>query len=200
MQLVRASELDENVRDHLVEVFLDGFVPQLGYFSKDRDRLARALAHIFLLDNFVVAVDGRRIVAMAGISTGNEQVVRLSAPVLREQLGLVKGTMAAAALTAEWEHPYPVMVGADWGSIQFVATAADHRRRGAARAVLEHILATSGHDSYILEVGDGNTAAVALFESLGFRETARTPDTDAKRSGNEELLYLRYDRPTAAAG
>ncbi|BAK36818.1 hypothetical protein MLP_38040 [Microlunatus phosphovorus NM-1] len=48
---------------------------------------------------------------------------------------------------------------------------------------------------FIFEVGDRDTAAVALYESLGFTELARVPDPDSKHSGYDYLLYLRLDHP-----
>jgi ribosomal protein S18 acetylase RimI-like enzyme len=53
-----------------------------------------------------------------------------------------------------------------------LGTLPSERRRGAARALLAHIVATSGAAGgrrVSLEVGRNNTAAVRLYESAGFR-------------------------------
>ena len=121
--------------------------------------------------------------------------MELNAAHLRRELGLLRGSIAAVVLTKVWRRGYPIPIGDGWGSIQFVAAAADQRRRGGARAVLEHIIEHSGHTTYVLEVGDRNTAAVALYESLGFTELARVPDPDSKHSGYDYLLYLKLNRP-----
>ena len=193
MEVVRATALEDGGAQ-LARVFVDGFGQHLQYFSKDPLRLAAAFTHMFLTDCFFVAVEDDEVIAMAGISSGNEPAVQVRAAPLRRELGLLRGSIAAAMLDKMWRSEYPVPVGDDWGSVQFVATAAGSRRRGGARAVMEYVIEHSGYDTYILEVGDRNAAAVALYESLGFTEHARVPDPHAKHSGYDNLLYLRLDR------
>lgn len=59
------------------------------------------------------------------------------------------------------------------------------RRRGIARRLLEHILEETGVDRATLEVRRSNTAALRLYEGLGFTTTAvrqryySNPDEDA---------------------
>ncbi len=178
----------------LARVFIDGFGDYLKYFSKDRDRLVAAFVHMFRTECFFIAVDDGRVVAMAGITNGDDPAVRLNPKPLRRKLGLIRGSIAAMMLNKEWSAGYPIPVGDDWGSIQFVATASDRLRRGGARAVLEHIIRHSEHDTFVLEVGDRNVPAVALYKSLGFTEHARLPDPHSKHSGHNNLLYLRLNR------
>ena len=194
MDAVRADQLPD-AGHQLARVFVDGFGQHISYFSKDPVRLVAAFAHMFRTDCFFVAVEDGAVVAMAGITDGNEPAVRVNAAHLRRELGLLRGSIAAVVLTKVWRRGYPVPIGDDWGSIQFVATAADRRGRGGARAVMEHIIEHSGHTTYVLEVGDRNTVAVALYESLGFTELARVPDPDSKHSGYDYLLYLSPDPP-----
>ncbi|BCR05166.1 ribosomal-protein-alanine acetyltransferase [Desulfuromonas versatilis] len=57
-----------------------------------------------------------------------------------------------------------------------VATAPRFRRLGVARQMLSHVLgqaAQKGMDSAYLEVRAGNLAAVALYQSFGFRPSYR---------------------------
>lgn len=197
MEIVRADQLD-GADVQLARVFLDGFGDYLKYFSKDRDRLVAAFAHMFRQECFFIAVEHGSVVAMAAITNGNDPAVRLSPKPLRRELGLLRGSLAAVMLSKTWSAGYPIPVGDDWGSIQFVATASDRLRRGGARAVLEHIIEHSGHNTYVLEVGDRNTPAVALYKSLGFTEHARLPDPHSKHSGHDHLLYLRLDRTSQA--
>src|SRR5690606_7113863 len=58
--------------------------------------------------------------------------------------------------------------------IMDVATAAEHRRRGAARALLTTLLehyADATREAAFLEVRAGNHAAVGLYAKLGFERT-----------------------------
>ena len=57
------------------------------------------------------------------------------------------------------------------GEVVRVATLPCARKRGAARALLSHLLTLC--DTCFLEVREQNAPARALYESLGFRETGR---------------------------
>ncbi|MBQ3076151.1 MAG: GNAT family N-acetyltransferase, partial [Clostridia bacterium] len=57
------------------------------------------------------------------------------------------------------------------GEILRIGTHPHHRRKGFARALLEHFFAqgkAEGLEKTFLEVREGNTPARALYESLGF--------------------------------
>ncbi len=95
MEVIRADQLADAGR-RLARVFVDGFGQHLRYFSKDPVRLAAAFAHMFRTDCFFVAVEDGAVVAMAGITDGNEPAVELNAAHLRRELGLLKGSIAAA--------------------------------------------------------------------------------------------------------
>ncbi len=61
--------------------------------------------------------------------------------------------------------------------IGLIAVRADRHRRGIARALLAHVLGSlhrSGTASAWAEVNESNTAATALFESIGARRSAGT--------------------------
>ena len=51
--------------------------------------------------------------------------------------------------------------------------AVSHRRRGIARKLMEHSIATLPAKRYILEVIETNERAASLYRSLGFEETRR---------------------------
>lgn len=69
--------------------------------------------------------------------------------------------------------------------INTVAVDQEMRRRGVARRLLQHILEETAVDRATLEVRRSNTAALRLYEGLGFTATAvrqryySNPDEDA---------------------
>ncbi len=63
---------------------------------------------------------------------------------------------------------------ADVWHLMNVAVLPQHRRHGVARLLLARLLANAGSDArYTLEVRASNTAAIAMYERLGFRRAGR---------------------------
>jgi ribosomal-protein-alanine N-acetyltransferase len=78
--------------------------------------------------------------------------------------------------------------------ITTIAVRPEHRRHGHARALIGAALAAYPNAGYVhLEVRPTNEAAVALYESLGFRTTGRRP----RYYGAEDalLMTLNLDHP-----
>ncbi|WP_254968781.1 GNAT family N-acetyltransferase [Cyanobium sp. CH-040] len=74
--------------------------------------------------------------------------------------------------------------------ITLVAVDPGARRRGLGRLVLQSLLAAAagrGADRATLEVASGNTAALALYRSLGFHEAGRRPGY--YRNGDDALIH-----------
>jgi [ribosomal protein S18]-alanine N-acetyltransferase len=68
-----------------------------------------------------------------------------------------------------------------------IAVRPEYRRRGHARALIGAALAAYPNAGHVhLEVRPANTAAIALYESLGFRVTGRRP----RYYGDEDALLM----------
>jgi [ribosomal protein S18]-alanine N-acetyltransferase len=71
--------------------------------------------------------------------------------------------------------------------ITTIAVRPEHRRRGHARALIGAALAAFPDASHVhLEVRPTNVEAIALYESLGFRETGRRP----RYYGDEDAVLM----------
>ncbi|MBA2711930.1 MAG: ribosomal protein S18-alanine N-acetyltransferase [Rubrobacteraceae bacterium] len=71
--------------------------------------------------------------------------------------------------------------------ITTIAVMLEHRRRGQARALIGAALAAYPNASHVhLEVRPTNAAAIALYESLGFKTTGRRP----RYYGDEDALLM----------
>ena len=84
-----------------------------------------------------------------------------------------------------------VRVVADEAELLTIAVAAQHRRLGAGRALLQAMVdhaRSAGAKSLFLEVEEGNQPALALYAQLGFQTVGRRPS-----------YYERRDAPSAAA-
>ena len=195
MEIKRASELEENIRKKISDIFVGGFIQWLQYFSKDLEKLSRAFAHMFILDFFYVAVMDGEPAGIAACTDGKTPPIRLQPKELRRHLGLIMGTIAGKVLKKALENPpYPFSVEPGWGSVEFVATDAKHRGKGVASAVIQHIVAETPYSAYVLEVADTNTSAVKLYGKLGFREFVRVPHKQSKHSGINHLVYMKYEK------
>ena len=74
--------------------------------------------------------------------------------------------------------------------ITTIAVRPEYRRRGHARALIGAALAAYPKARYVhLEVRPTNAAALALYESLGFRATGRRP----RYYGDEDALLMTLD-------
>ena len=75
-----------------------------------------------------------------------------------------------------------------------VAVAAEHRRRGAARALMEEAAARGrAHGARLatLEVRRSNAGAIALYRGLGYREVAVRPRYYAEEAEDAIVMELR---------
>jgi GNAT superfamily N-acetyltransferase len=164
----------------------------LRYFSKDKEKLARALIRIFDASRFYVAIDNAEIEAITAFTDGIHPPIHLQKKELCRHLGLISGTFAYSMLKQNLEnHPYPFEATPQMGSIEFVATAPEYRGRGVATDLITYVMNETPRAEYVFEVADTNTTAVRLYERLGFAEHMRVPEKRPKQSGLNYYVYMR---------
>jgi ribosomal protein S18 acetylase RimI-like enzyme len=194
LTIIKADKIDIDVRNQMAQIFAEGFSQWLGYFSKDKNVLAKAFAHMFVLDQFYVAMVDNKVAGMTACTDGNTLSVRLNKKELRKHLGFIKGSMAGIFLKKEFEAPYKDFP-AKTGSIEFVGTASEFRGKRVASQIIQYIIQnTPYHDYLIEEVADTSIPAMRLYEKLGFEEYKRKPIPEkiANKNGINNLLSLRY--------
>lgn len=191
MKVLCANDIDGDIHKQISEIFVDGFYQWLKFFSKDKQKLANALEHMFNLNVFYVALIDDKIAGMAALNNGKERTVRMSKKEFQKHLGFLRGFMAYQILKREFEEKeYPFEMKPKTGYVEFVATSPDMRGKGVASAIIEYFFALSEYDEYILEVADTNANAVRLYEKLGFREFMRVEMKNKKQSGVNYLVYM----------
>lgn len=197
MEIKRANEIGESARKKVSDIFVNGFIQWLQYFSKDTEKLSLAFAHMFILEAFYVGVADGELAGIAACTDGKEPPIRLQPRELRRHLGFIKGSIAGMVLKRELEnHPYPFPIEPGTGSIEFVATDGNYRGQGVASAIIRHIILNTSYRAYVLEVADTNTPAIRLYEKLGFREFLRIPHKPSQQSGVNHLVYMKYEKET----
>jgi len=195
MQLAKASDLPFNPRAQMAEIFTEGFYDQgIKFFSKDKAKLARAFAHMFILDGFYVAHDGENIMGFVGVAEKKPPPIKLNKRTLTHELGFFRGWLAYWGLNRfSINNPYPFEMDAQTASIEFVATAPAYRGRGVASQLLTHAMQDFVFNKYVLEVVDTNPGAISVYKKLGFVEFQRKPSPAPKRSGFNYFVYMRRE-------
>lgn len=192
--IVKANKTDLDVRKQMAEVFAEGYAQWLVFFSKDKKVIAKAFAHMFVLDQFYVAIVNGEIAGFTACTDGKKLSVKLNKRELRKHLGFFKGSMAGIFLKKEFEAPYENFPP-NTGSIEFVGTAPKFRGQGVASQIIRFIIENTPYDNYVIEeVADTNIPAMRLYEKLGFEEYKRkpVPEKIAKKIGVNNFLALKY--------
>lgn len=116
----------------------------------------RAIAYTDLAQ--VIAIERRSFPSPWSLSMF---VLELSKPSGVCLAAVADSEMLGYVICARYDEAYHVMN---------IAVDPAHRRRGVARMLLDAVLEKAGQDTaYTLEVRVSNTAAIALYESYGFR-------------------------------
>jgi len=193
--VVKADKVvDIDVRSQMSKIFAEGFSQWLDYFSEDKNKIAKAFAHMFVLDQFYVAIENDKVAGMTACTDGKTSSIRLNKKELRKHLGIFRGSIAGIVLKKEWESPFEKFPP-NSGSIEFVGTAIEFRGQGAASQIIRHILKNAPYNDYVIEeVGDTNIPAVELYTKLGFEEYKRKTLSEkiAQKSGIKHYLSFKY--------
>jgi len=191
--VIRADKTGLDIRNQMSQIFADGFIQWLGYFSKDKNIIAKAFAHMFVLDQFYIAKVDNKIAGMVACTDCTTASVRLDKKELRKYLGFVKGSIAGIVLKKEFESPFK-NPPADTGSIEYVGTASEFRGKGVASQIINYIFDNTPYSEYIIEeVADTNIPAMNLYKKIGFEEYKRAtvPKKNAKKIGINYLVSLK---------
>lgn len=194
-----ASEIGigDSTRQQISHVFVDSFGEHLAFFSKDTNKLEKAFEHMFVLEVFYVAVLDGEIAGITTCSEGNMNVINHNKQELIKHLGFFKGTIANMVFKREFQKP-PRETGDRIANVGFVATAAKHRGKGVATAIMNHLFSLPKYKKYILEdIADNNTSALNLYKKLGFKEFIRVKQKHSRFSGINYYLSMNYIKKEA---
>jgi ribosomal protein S18 acetylase RimI-like enzyme len=194
MEIKKANTFEENyIKEQISKIFVDGFGKHLQYFSKDKEKLAKAFAHMFELELFYVAVIENEIAGITACTNGIQYCINHNRKELIKHLGIIRGILAYVIFNREFKKP-AIETGENIGSIEFVATLSKYYRKGVAGEIINEIIRQTEYDEYILEVADTNYNAVKLYEKLGFKEFKRIEHKYKKQSGINYLIYMKYKK------
>mgnify|MGYP003585205058 CR=1 FL=1 len=181
-------------RRRVTEVYVRSFAADFVAFSKDPEKLADAFEHMLLLDRFYVAfVDGVPA-GLASLTQGDETLFAPRWPEIRRHLGLVRGLLAYTVIRSWFMRPTDD-ARAGRGEIGFVATEPAYQGRGVATVLLRRLVSLPGYDEFVLEdIKDTNSAALHVYQKVGFTLYKRRKVRMARRVGFSELMSMRLAR------
>lgn len=192
--VIRADKAELNVRSRMSGIFAEGFTQWLVFFSKDKNKIAKAFAHMFVLNQFYIAVVDEEIAGMAACTDCKTLSVKLNKKELRMHLGFIKGSLAYYILKKEFEMPFN-SPPSETGSIEFVGTNPKFRGQGIALMIIRQIIENTPYNTYLIqEVADTNIPAMNLYKKIGFEEYKRTPipHKKARKIGINNFIALKY--------
>jgi len=193
MKYIRADKLRFDPRPELSRIFVEGFYSWINRFNKDKEQLKAMFAHVFNLDQFYVAVEGRIIAAMTAC-TRSSSPISLRREVFVEKLGLICGTITYLRIKRNMvRNSYPFNLSPQTGSIEFVACAPEFQQMGITRELILYTMEANPYNAYVLEVADTNVFAVRLYTRLGYKEIKRIKAPSPKRNGVNYFLYMRKE-------
>lgn len=157
----------EDERRDIAQCIAEGFERDFSFFCKDTDRVAAALSPGIHPTKFFVAIQGKEIKGVTGISDCTGRAVSTTYRAYRKNFGWLKGTFAKLILRKEFDKPlfYPPTTG----FIEFVAIRKIFRRQGLASLLLKESMKQAGYKEYILNVIEENTPALKCYSKLGFQ-------------------------------
>lgn len=188
----KADKLDFDPRPQMGKIFAEGFAHLFAAFSKDTELLAKAFAHVFNLQHFYVAVQGKTIAAMTACTDGISPIV-FDKKICRKELGFLRGSIAYVQLTKYIvNHKFPFDFTPNMGRIEIVGTATDFRGKGIAHGLIKHIIESTPYEEYVLEVIDDNVGAIKLYEKLGFETFEKVEMPSSVKGMINAFLYMKY--------
>jgi ribosomal protein S18 acetylase RimI-like enzyme len=171
MEIKRAIEFGDNVREKISEIFVDGFSKEFRFFSKDKVKLTKAFAHMFVLDVFYAGVINNEIAGIMACTNMVSSCIKHDKKILIKHFGILKGMALNYLFKFYFQKvpKYPMETNEKTASVEFVATLEKFRGKGVASAILKYLHSFPEYDEYVLEVADINFAAMKLYEKTGYK-------------------------------
>lgn len=180
----------EHERRDIAQCIAEGFERDFSFFCQDTERVVAALSPGIHPTRFFVAIQGKEIRGVVGISDCTGRAVSTTYRAYRKNFGWLKGTFAKLILRKEFDAslPYPLTTG----FIEFVAVRKIFRRQGIASLLLKESMKQAGYREYILDVINENAPALKCYSRLGFRSFKKV-----KKGNGYTKNYMRLTPETS---
>jgi ribosomal protein S18 acetylase RimI-like enzyme len=193
MEIKRAIEFGESIREKISALYIDGFYDiGLKHFSKNKEVLRQAYSPMFPLEYFYVAVIDNDIAGMVACLGRGNICLNIDKKVFTKYFGIFLGFMAYFT-NKQYIKNLPVhKMDNDTAVIEYVVTDSKYKGKGIASALIKHIFALPEYKHFLIEVADTNPIAFELYKKLGFKETHRKKYMPG--SGINCWIHLKYSK------
>ena len=192
MEIKRAIEFEENIRDKITELYVEGFFEDgWKFFSKDKIKLKRAFAPLFELEYFYVAVIDNEIAGMIACMNKDKFCLNINIKIFVKYLGIFGGLLAYFGnknFLSKFQNETETKLAIP----EFLVTDEKFRKRGVASSLMKYLLALPEYEHYVIDVADTNTASLNLCQKLGYKEVSRKKFMP--RSGINYWIRLKYSK------
>ena len=191
MEIKRAVELGDSIREKLCELYIEAFYNDgLKNFSKDKAKLVKAFTHVFELEYFYVAVIDGEIAGMIACMGRGPFCMKFKKKIFIKHLGIFWGLLAYFIYKSSAKDS--LKLGENTALIEYVATNAKYRRKGVASTLMKHLFTFSEYKHYVLKVADTNPDAFELYKKLGYKEKYRKKFMP--NSGINYWIHMEYSK------
>jgi ribosomal protein S18 acetylase RimI-like enzyme len=196
MEIKRAIDFGDNIRESISEIFVEAYGKDLRFFSKNTEKLIKAFTHMFVIEYFYLAIIDNEIAGMIVCIDKEHFCINHNRKIFVKYLGLYKGLLANILFKYYFnKYPkYPVELDEKTASVEFVATKAKYRKRGVASTIMNYLYTLPEYEHYVLEVADTNTNAFELYKKLGYKEIYRKKQIFGKYIGINYLVYMKHTK------
>jgi len=168
MEIKRAAEFGDNIREKLGELYVNAFFDDvLKYFSKNKTKLIKIFACAFLLDCFYVAIIDNEITGMVACMGKDEVCIKLDLKTIVKYIGPLRGLIINFWLK-QFLKGFPEL-NEKTALIEYLAIDTKHLRKGIASTLVKSLFKLTEYENYILEVIGTNKKAIKLYDKLGFK-------------------------------
>lgn len=182
MVIKHVEKLDDEQRNQMSKLFVDGYYSELSVLSKQRDKLNVLFREAFVADAYYLAYEADQLIAMMVLCQANQSGFQLKLGNLIHSLGLGAGLMAYAhrnlsIFAKSVNHPY----------INCVTTQLQSRNKGIATALVQAYLDCDDKPTPQVMVQSGDETARRFLEKLGFKK-----NKDQINASRQKIVYMQY--------
>ncbi|MCL1925221.1 MAG: GNAT family N-acetyltransferase [Defluviitaleaceae bacterium] len=194
IEIKKLSEIEDDVRTKMAEVFAISYYEELSIISKDIEKLIKIFRDSFTAETFYIAFMDGELAGFLGCSDNMYRAINISKEVILAELGKIKGSLIFKFLDKEFNTP--IAYTDDIAYIEAVATHPEARDKGVATRLIEHVMLKSGYSEFRLTVKDNNRKALSVYRRIGFVEVDRIKASFFEKKYFKFKIYMRYREET----